>query len=212
MPIKRIRRDWKFFPEYPITNYCAIADKLGGCLDYPANRVSEYLVGVIIHKRNFGLALMLLIAASIACSADSLIGQPPGAPTPTILPFATATLGGRVSVWLITPTGQASGITPTVTPFGNIVAPAATATAAYATLQAATATAAVKFSAPVYQPNSCPDPGNPLPPLRPASFGEYPQAIGLYLSQGGATTTLKSTLSAGACSPRVMAYCRPIPT
>lgn len=151
----------------------------------PKTTYRFYLVILII-----GLGL-----ASLACSADDLVGQRQIGPTPTIPAFATATPGGRISVWLITPDGQVqNSAAVTATSFGNIVAPAATATAAYATLQAATAAARVTFSAPVFQPNDCPTPGNPLPSIRPANFGQFAQAIALYLSAGGPTTTLESTL------------------
>jgi hypothetical protein len=142
------------------------------------------------------IALVAILTAGLACSADNLIGQPPaGGPTPTQVPaFATTTPGGRVSVWLVTPTGQAGDVSPTPAPVGSIVAPAASATAAFATLRAATLSAALSPAAPVYQPTQCPASTNPPPPTRPAKFNDYPQAIGLYLSQGGATTTLETIL------------------
>src|SRR5579871_5375210 len=137
----------------------------------------------------------LLVVSGLACSTSNLIGNPPAGPTPTVgVVFATGTPGGRVSVWLITPTGQADQHVATPTPFGSIIAPVATATAAYATLQAATATAGASPAAPLYQPSGCPAPGGPPPPPKPAQFGNYPQAIGLYLSAGGAPTTLEAAL------------------
>lgn len=142
------------------------------------------------------IALVGLIASALACSAESIVGPQQANLTPTFVPFATATAGGRVSVWLITPTGAANAPSPTAAPFGSLIAPVASATAAFATLQAATFAAGATFSAPLFQPTECPTPGNPLPPLRPAQFSQYPQTIGLYLSQGGETTTLESTLRA----------------
>src|SRR5262249_47343814 len=122
-------------------------------------------------------------------------GQQRGGATPTVPLFATATPGGRISVWLITPTGQSSDPNlPTPTQFGQVVAPAATATAAFATLSAATATAGATLTGPQYQPGDCPPPGGPPPPPKPAAFNQFPQAIGLYLSQGGPPTILEAML------------------
>ncbi len=151
--------------------------------------------------RLLGVLAIGLIGLALACSADNLVGNPPSGPTPTVgVVFATTTPGGRVSIWLVTPTGQGdqadqSGqLSPTAAPVGSLIAPVETATAAYATLQAATATAGASPAGPLYQPAGCPAPGNPQPPIKPAQFSDYPQAIGLYLSAGGATTTLESTL------------------
>ncbi len=155
-------------------------------------------MALIRSSRFLLIVLAVLGTAVLACSSSDLIGQGVNNPTPTFVPFATATAGGRISVWLVTPPGgvNTNSGAVTATPFGSAVAPVETATAAFATFQAATATARATFIAPVFQPNDCPPPGNPLPPLRPASFSLYAQAIGLYLSAGGATTTLESTLRA----------------
>lgn len=118
-------------------------------------------------------------------------------PTPTGLPPMTATPGGRLSVWLVTPTGQAADLAQTGTPNiqgGNPVGPAATATAAMATIAAATATAAAPPPAPYYQPSECPAPAAAPPPARPATFSEYNEVIGRYLSAGGSPTVLEATL------------------
>src|SRR5260221_7661895 len=142
------------------------------------------------------IVLAALWSASLACSnLDEVVGTRRGAPTPTVPVFATATPGGRISVWLITQTGQISSQeTPTATPFGQIVAPAATATAAFITRQAATARAGATVSGPLYQPNDCPDAAGPPPPPRPASFSQFPEKIGLYLSAGGPATILEAIL------------------
>src|SRR5262245_6944298 len=142
------------------------------------------------------LALIALWMAALACSGlGDVVGPRGTGSTPTVPVFSTATPGGRISVWLITPTGQSSGSEqPTATSFGQIIGPAATATAAYATLQAATATAGATLSGPIYQPGDCPDPGGPPPPAKPSSFSRYPEAIGLYLSAGGPATILEATL------------------
>jgi hypothetical protein len=148
------------------------------------------------HSRIIAVVLLAFVGATLACSGtDDLIGQRREGVTPTVAVFATATPGGRISVWLVTPTGQSSGLEPpSPTPFGQVVAPAATATAAFATLRAATATAGATLTGPIYQPGDCPDPGAPPPPLKPASFNQYPEMIGRYLSAGGPTTILESTL------------------
>jgi hypothetical protein len=143
-----------------------------------------------------GTALLMLFAAILACSSiEDVVGQRRGIPTPTVPLFSTATPGGRISVWLVTPTGQSDNPQgATATPFGEVVAPAATATAAFATLQAATATAGATISGPIYQPNDCPDTANPPPPPKPTGFGQYAERVGLYLSAGGAPTVLEALL------------------
>jgi hypothetical protein len=140
------------------------------------------------------LVLAALGLAALACSADDVIGQRPVLVTPTSAAFATATPGGRVSVLIGTPGSPATRSAPdTGQPIGQVVGPAATATAAYAIRAAATGTAAAAV-VPVFQPSDCPRSGAPTPPLRPATFGLFPQAIGLFLSAGGPTTTLESLL------------------
>jgi len=116
--------------------------------------------------------------------------------TPTRRALTTATPGGRLSVWLVTPTGPFDPV-PTPTPgggVGNPVGPNATATAAIATIQAATQTAAAPVVAPYYQPDECPAPAVPLPPPRPQDFGDYSAVIGQFLSAGGSSTVLEATL------------------
>lgn len=144
------------------------------------------------------LAMLCLIALSAACSGISdLIGQRPSRPTPTPPPFATATPGGRISVPLGTP-ANGTGLPP-VDPapaIGQIVAPAATATALSATISAATAAALAPFAPPQFLPGDCPPLGNPPPPPPPSSFSQYPEVISLYLSAGGATTVLEAALRA----------------
>jgi hypothetical protein len=142
------------------------------------------------------VALLALWTAGLACSnINDVVGQRGTGPTPTVPVFSTATPGGRISVPLVTPTGQLSSTQqPTPPPFGQVIGPAATATAAYATMQAATATAGATFIGPVFQPSDCPEPGGPPPPAKPASFSRYPETIGLYLSAGGPPTILEATL------------------
>ena len=141
-----------------------------------------------------GMALAVIVAA---CGpATDVIGDRKP-PTPTSRPFSTATPGGRLSVWLVTPTGQ---FAPPVTPSpgsvqgGNPVGPNATATAAFATIQAATQMAAAPPPAPYFQPTDCPAPGAPVPPPPPATFNEYSAAIGQFLSSGGSSAVLEATL------------------
>ncbi len=141
------------------------------------------------------IAALCLAMLGAACgSIGDLIGQRPVRPTPTLAPFATATVGGRVWVWLTDtaprPLSQASP------QFGQIVAPAATATALAATVSAATAIAEAPFVPPQFSTGECPPRGNPPPPPPPTSFSQYPEAISLYLSAGGATTVLEAALRA----------------
>lgn len=142
------------------------------------------------------IVVLSVITALLACSASDIIGQhQQSGPTATAPVFATATPGGRVSVYLATSSGATATLSgPTPTSFGQVVAPAATATAAYATMLAATATAGATLVGPVFQPTDCPVPGSPPPPAKPASFSQYPETIGRYLSAGGAATILESTL------------------
>lgn len=142
-----------------------------------------------------GLAALILLIAGCGPVADVIGDRKP--PTPTRGPYSTATPGGRLSVWLVTPTGQ---IAAPETPVpgsgqgGNPVGPNATATALIATIQAATQTAAAPAPAPYFQPNECPRPGSPAPPARPEDFFDYNVVIGRYLSAGGSSTVLEATL------------------
>jgi hypothetical protein len=43
-------------------------------------------------------------------------------------------------------------------------------------------------------PLACPPPGNPLPPERPATFGDYPVVMAVYLSAGGSAQGLERLL------------------
>lgn len=139
----------------------------------------------------------LLFAGGIAACgpvSDTIGDRNP--PEPTDRPFTTATPGGKLSVWLITPTGQfAVPVTPTPGVVGgNPVGPNATATALMATIAAATATANAPLPAPYTEPEACPLPGAPIPPSRPADFNDYSNAIGQFLSGGGSPTVLEATL------------------
>ncbi len=141
------------------------------------------------------IALVCLALLLGACgSIGDWIGQRPARPTPTLAPFATATVGGRISVPLTTSTPAA--LSETSPQLGQIVAPAATATAFAATVSAATAAAQMPFLPPQFDVGECPPRGNPPPPPPPASFSQYPEAISLYLSAGGATTVLEAALRA----------------
>ena len=127
-------------------------------------------------------------------------------PTPTPDPLdptrqavIQATPGGRLSVWLVTPTGlfedgDASTPEPGEVPGANPVGPNATATADFATREAATAVALAPPAAPNFQPNECPQPGSPAPPARPQDFGEAVRVIGQFLSAGGSSTVLEAAL------------------
>ena len=118
-------------------------------------------------------------------------------PTPGVA--RTATPGGVLSVWVVTPADgsapQADNVTPNATvPGSRPVGPAATATAAFATIEAATAVAAAPPPAPYYQPDECPPARAPSPPTRPANFNDYKDRIAGYLSAGGSPTVLEATL------------------
>ncbi|WP_162909542.1 hypothetical protein [Aggregatilinea lenta] len=146
------------------------------------------------------LLAALLAAALAGCgSVTDIIGDRKP-PTPTRPAFSTATPGGRLSVWLVTPAGQADAPQtpgtpePNAVPGGNPVGPAATATAAQATIVAATATAGAPITGPNYQPSECPAPGVPAPPQRPANFNDTSALIGQFLSAGGSPTVLEATL------------------
>lgn len=143
------------------------------------------------------IAALTVVGLIAACGpvADVIGDRDP--PTPTRGPFSTATPGGRLSVWLVTPTGQAAGATPSMPAAiegGNPVGPNATATALYATIQAATQTAAAPVTAPNFQPGECPLPGSPAPPTRPGDFNDFSVVIGQFLSAGGSSTVLEAAL------------------
>jgi len=147
------------------------------------------------NRRTLTLTLLLLVALALAaCGPVSDVIGDRQRPTPTARPLLTATPGGRLSVWLTTPTARA-GVGATPSPVGgNPVGPNATATADLATRVAATQTAAAPGPAPYLQVSRCPAPGNPAPPPRPASFGDYSVVIGRFLSLGGAPTVLEAAL------------------
>ena len=142
----------------------------------------------------YGIPTCLVLLSAACSSIGDLIGQRPLRPTPTAPPFATATVGGRISVPLTD--GTARPPVEAAPQLGQIVAPAATATAVAATISAATAAAQVPFAPPPFNTGECPQRGNPPPPPPPASFSQYAEAISLYLSAGGATTVLEAALRA----------------
>lgn len=155
-------------------------------------------------------ALVMLLGAALltlsACGPVSdVIGRrntptPAGdgfVPTPGVA--RTATPGGVLSVWVVTPPDGRAPLSGSATPNATVpgsrpVGPAATATAAFATIEAATAVAAAPPPAPYYQPDECPPPRVPSAPTRPASFNDYKDRIAGYLSAGGSPTVLEATL------------------
>jgi hypothetical protein len=150
-----------------------------------------------LSKRLGWIALLLVGIVLAGCGpvADVIGDRKP--PTPTSRPFSTATPGGKLSVWLVTPTGAFIGPgtpDPGSTLVGNPVGPAATATAQIATIEAATQMAAAPPEAPYYQPDECPAPGAPAPPPRPENFNDYSVKIGRFLSMGGSSTVLEAAL------------------
>lgn len=131
-----------------------------------------------------------------ACGVLDTVGERPEQ-TQTPVAFRTATPGGMISVWLITPTGGPANLVSTGVPSegrGEVVGPAGTATAIYQALFAATQTAAVPVPIQTFQPSECPVLTGRVPEPRPATFSEFPAAIGTYLSQGGPPTVLESEL------------------
>lgn len=151
------------------------------------------------------VVILALLAAGCGPVADIIGEREPPTPTPDPLDptrqaVIQATPGGKLSVWLVTPTGASgeagSAATPQVgeIPGANPVGPNATATADFATREAATAIALAPPPAPNYQPDECPQPGSPSPPARPQDFDDYKRVIGQYLSAGGSSTVLEAAL------------------
>ncbi|HLA44251.1 MAG TPA: hypothetical protein VJZ27_12485, partial [Aggregatilineales bacterium] len=142
------------------------------------------------------IVLIGFVLLLMGCSVFDQRIQEPGEPTSTPVPFSTATPGGRISVWMIQPTGIAAIGTPETESAVQvqIVGPAATATAASERIAAATATAAAPTSQPTFQPDDCPQSRGINSPAIPAQFTEFPAAIGVFLSNGGAASVLESTL------------------
>ena len=137
--------------------------------------------------------LFIFLLAGCDLVQDRIGDQLP--PTATPQAFNTATPGGRISVWMIAPTGEVvAASTPAPGSEGIVVGPAATATAAMDRIIAATQTAAAPTPQPVFQTGDCPTPSGLSAPTRPASFVEFPAIIGVYLSNGGAPSVLESTL------------------
>lgn len=151
--------------------------------------------------QRFFYALILILGLGGCSVFDQRINQP-AIPTNTPLPFNTATPGGRISVWMIPPTELAFVTTP-VSVDGQVVAPAATATAITERMIAATQTAAAPTPQPTFQPTECPATRALSAPLPPTDFTQYPAAIGVFLSNGGATSVLESVLRQwGAITPQ----------
>ncbi len=139
----------------------------------------------------FSLALWLG-----ACATLDEIGERPVA-TNTFAPPRTATFGGRVSVWMVSPTG-AVNLANNSTPLagGAVVGPVGTATAISQTLVAATQTAAAPPIVPNFQPSECPSPSGRIPEPPPDDFAAFPAAIGTFLSGGGSPRVLENELRA----------------
>lgn len=136
-----------------------------------------------------------LLGSGLACSSvDDVIGQRPAKPSPTAPAFVTATPGGRISVLLVTQSAVQNSGKPTATPLGAVIGPAATATAIASARNAATAAANVTPVLPAYVSGECPPASAPPPPPKPATFNQYPEVIGRYLSSGGPATLLEGIL------------------
>jgi hypothetical protein len=118
----------------------------------------------------------------------------PALPSPTPIPFSTATPGGRVSVWMIQPTDLAATQAATLVQTGQMIGPVATATAIQAQIIAATQTAAAPTPQPAFQPTDCPAPRALAAPAQPGDFSQYPATMSVFLSNGGAPAVLEGVL------------------
>ncbi len=139
----------------------------------------------------------VLVALLVGCSVFEGRINEPADPTASPRPFRTATPGGQISVWMDPVPGESP--TPgtqveSPPPAGQLVGPAATGTAAVVRIQNATATASAPTPQPAFQPDDCPTIRGVAPPAPPATFREYPAALGVYLSNGGAPAVLESSL------------------
>jgi hypothetical protein len=134
------------------------------------------------------LALLALSVVGLACAAPGRRSPP----TPTA-GFATATPGGSISVWLISPTAPGEE-TPQAT-LGPLqatpIGPVATATALAEAIAAATATAQATPPNIFATPARCPVLGSPPEPDKPARFSGYAEAVAVYLSLGGPPALLE---------------------
>jgi hypothetical protein len=145
--------------------------------------------------RRFSVLVGFLLLVLTACGVFEERVREPGDPTNTALPFSTATPGGRISVWMVSTEGALNGTdSPERTPEGQIVGPAATATAAAQQINFATQTAAAPTPQPTFQPDDCPESRTINAPNPPGAFGEFPASIGVFLSNGGAASVLESAL------------------
>lgn len=140
--------------------------------------------------------MILLLAA---CGALDRVGERPDSTDVNVVQ-RTATFGGRISVWIVSPTGGVfNSNSQAQTPSnggsqGDVVESVGTATAIYATLNAATQTAAAPQQLPNFQTADCPLPSGRIPEPRPDTFAEFPAAIGAYLSEGGPIAVLENEL------------------
>ncbi|NDJ54301.1 MAG: hypothetical protein GYB68_14615 [Chloroflexi bacterium] len=136
----------------------------------------------------FLVALVSLIGAIAACIGSS---PAPSNQDPVVGDFTTATPGGSISVWLLTPQTALPG------QGGEPIGPVATATAAAAL--AATETAIAVEPSPtsegvVNEAARCPEAGTPNLPVNPPPFSQFATTIVEYLSAGGAPSILEASL------------------
>lgn len=150
---------------------------------------------IAIFSWTLGILFLTVVLAACGTAINDIGERPNPSQSPAVQ--RTATPGGVVSVWMLSPTGRAvnaDGTPQNGTPQGEIIGPAATATALTGTLMAATQTAAAPANIPNFQSNECPEPTGRVPEPRPATFSEFSSAIGTYLSDGGPTTVLEGEL------------------
>lgn len=135
------------------------------------------------------LGFLLIVVGLIGCDVlDNRIGEPDAEDAATPQAFSSATPGGRISVWM-----DASPV-PNSTFEGDVLPPAATATSFSLTAVAATATASAPTPQPAFLQSDCPLPLGVTPPARPLSFTDFPDEIGVFLSNGGQPSVLENTL------------------
>lgn len=135
----------------------------------------------------FLLCLVAITSLGAACSTLDDIGERPLA-TNTFQAPRTATFGGRISVWMSSPTGAANDT-------GQLIGPVGTATAIRQIQLAQTQTASAPDIAPEFISGDCPEPGGRLFGPAPDNFADFPVAIGSFLSNGGSPIVLESELS-----------------
>ena len=147
----------------------------------------------IFRQLLFISSALTIILMGLACSTLDNIGERPQA-TNTFQAPRTATFGGRISVWMSSPTAFADGSNGDADA-GQLIGPVGTATAISRIQSAQTQTAQAPVSAPNFVSGDCPEAGGRLFGPAPSDFDDYPAAIGTFLSNGGSPIVLESELN-----------------